>query len=322
MKGEFNMRMVNAAETGMKVTELCHGTLILGPLQANITPEEGAKAIRKSLEMGVNFYDTAQGYRTYPHLALGLKGVDRSKVVIASKSHARTYEEMKDAVEECLRELALEQIGIFHLHQIQSLQDLKGRQGALDCLLEFKQKGVIRAIGASLHTIAGMNAVNDEPAFDVVFPVLNKRGLGIIDGNLKDMLMTLQVSKQRGKFVYAMKPLGGGHLYQEVEAAFNYLRELPWCDAIACGMKDEADVKMNIAIFNNEPVTEAMTRRVHTVARHLVVYDRCIACGLCVPECDQGALSMGERKAVVDDSKCILCGYCAAVCPEYVIRVV
>ncbi len=316
------MRMMEIGKTGLSVTELCHGTLILGPLQANMTPEEGAVAIRKSFEMGVNFYDTAQGYRTYPHMALGLKGVDRSKIVIASKSHARSYDEMKAAVEECLKALDLKEIGIFHLHQIQSPEDLKSRQGALDCLIEYKKRGVIRAIGASLHTIAGMNAVNNEPAFDVVFPVLNSHGLGIIDGDLQDMLKVLQESKQKGKFVYAMKPLGGGHLYQEVEEAFNFLRELPTCDAIACGMKDEAEVMMNVAIFNDKKVTEEMTQRVHTVARRLVVYDRCVSCGLCVTECDQGALSLGEKKAEVDQSKCILCGYCAAVCPEYVIRVV
>lgn len=316
------MRMVNIGTTGLAVTELCHGTLILGPLQANMTPEEGAVAIRKSFGMGVNFYDTAQGYRTYPHMALGLKGVDRSKVVIASKSHARSYEEMKAAVEECLRELALEEIGIFHLHQIQNLEDLKSRKGALDCLIEFKKRGIVKSIGASLHTIAGMNAVNNEPAFDVVFPVLNKHGLGIIDGDLDDMLKAMDESKVKGKFVYAMKPLGGGHLYKEVEEAFQFLRDLPTCDAVACGMKDEAEVEMNVAIFNNQKVTGEMTQRVHTVARRLVVYDRCVSCGLCVTECDQGALSMGEKKAEVDQSKCILCGYCAAVCPEYVIRVV
>ena len=316
------MRKINIGNTGLTVTELCHGTLILGPLQANIAPEEGAKAIRKSFAMGVNFYDTAQGYKTYPHLALALEGVDRSKFVIASKSHARSYDEMKAAVEECLKALDLKEIGMFHLHQIQSLEDLKGRKGALDCLIDYKKQGVIKAIGASLHTIAGMNAVNDEPNIDVVFPVLNKHGLGIIDGKLPDMLKALEESKRRGKFTYAMKPLGGGHLYEEVEDAFRFLRELPTCDAVACGMKDEAEVEMNVAIFNDRSVTLNMTTRVHTVARKLVVYDRCVACGLCVEACDQHAITLGEKKAAVDQSKCILCGYCAAACPEYVIRVV
>ena len=152
--------------------------------------------------------------------------------------------------------------------------------------------------------------------------MLNSHGLGIIDGKLPDMLKALEESKRKGKFVYAMKPLGGGHLYEEVEEAFKFLRDLPTCDAIACGMKDEAEVEMNVAIFNDKKVTKDMTERVHTVARKLVVYDRCVNCGLCVNECDQGALKLGERKAEVDMSKCILCGYCAAVCPEYVIRVV
>ncbi len=316
------MRMVNVGTTGISVTELCHGTLILGHLQANLTPEEGATAIRKSFQMGVNFYDTAKGYKTYPHLALGLQGIDRGQVVISSKSHSRSYDEMKADIEECLRELSLEQVGIFHLHQISSLDDLNGRKGALDCLIEYKNRGLVGAIGASLHTITGLQAVNEEPAIDVVFPVLNQKGLGIIDGTLEDMLKALDESKRQGKFVYAMKPLGGGHLSQEVEESFEFLRDLPSCDAVAVGMKDEAEIEMNVAIFNDQALTEDLQKRVHTVARRLTVYDRCTVCGLCIDACDQDALRLGDDKAIVDDSKCIFCGYCAAVCPEYVIRVV
>ena len=316
------MRKVNIGNTGITVTELCHGTLILGALQANLSPEEGAKAIRRSYELGVNFYDTAQGYLSYPHIALGLKGVPEDKVVIASKSHASSYEQMQKAVEECLRGLNRSYIDIFHLHLVPSTDNLRARQGALDCLVKMKEKGTIRAIGASTHTIAGVRALNQEPRMDVIFPVLNQHGLGIIDGNLEGMLAALEESKQRGKFIYAMKPLGGGHLAAEVEESFNYLRRLPVCDAVAAGMKDEAEVEMNVAIFEDRPITEEIRRRVGSVHRRLIIYDRCIACGACIDECDQKALSMGEKKVAVDQSKCILCGYCAAVCPEYVIRVV
>jgi len=317
-----NVRKVRIGTTELSVSELCHGTLILGSLQANLTPEEGGRAIRRSFELGVNFYDTAKGYRTYPHLAIGLQGVGRDEVIIASKSHAYSYTGMKTDIEECLRELSLEQVGIFHLHLVSSLDDLRARRGALDCLIECRDRGLIGAIGASTHTVAGVRALNEEPAIDVVFPVLNQRGLGIIDGTLEDMLEALSQSKGQGKFIYAMKPLGGGHLHQEVEDSLKYLRELPLCDAVAVGMKDEAEVEMNVAIFNGHAVTENMRQRVHAVERRLIVYDRCTGCGLCIDECDQGALSLVDDKAVVDEPRCILCGYCAAVCPEYVMRVV
>lgn len=316
------MRKVNIGRTGISVSELCHGTLIMGPLQADLSPEEGARAIRRSFELGVNFYDTAKGYRTYQHLALGLQGIARDRVVIASKSHARSYAEMKADVEECLRELSLERVDIFHLHLVPSEEALTARREAFDCLIEFRDRGLIGAVGASTHTIAGVRALNAQPDIEVVFPVLNQRGLGIIDGTLEGMLEALSESKRQGKFVYAMKPLGGGHLYQEVEQSLAYLRELPLCDAVAIGMKDESEVEMNVAIFEGCTITEEMRQQVHAVERRLIVYDRCTGCGLCLEECDQEALTIIDGKAVVEQSRCILCGYCAAVCPEYVIRVV
>jgi aryl-alcohol dehydrogenase-like predicted oxidoreductase len=141
------MRKMAIANTGITVTELCHGTLILGPLQADLPAQQGAKAIRKSFEMGVNFYDTAQSYGYYKHLVLGLQGISEDKVVIAGKSHAITFDQMKAHVEECLRELKRSYIDIFHLHLV-TAENLAQRQGALDCLKEMKTKGLILAIGA------------------------------------------------------------------------------------------------------------------------------------------------------------------------------
>ncbi|MFC1901064.1 aldo/keto reductase [Chloroflexota bacterium] len=316
------MKKVDIGKTGVSVTELCHGTLIMGRLQRDMTHEDGAKAIKKSFELGVNFYDTAQGYGTYPHLALGFKDIPRDKLVVASKSHAASYEDMKTAVDDCLKELSLKQVGIFHLHLVSSTENLESRRGALECLIDYKKKGLVGAIGGSTHTVAGVRAINSEPAFDVCFPVLNMKGLGITDGNLDDMLEALMESKEKGKFVYSMKPIGGGHLHNEVEESIDWLRKLPECDAIAIGMKDDAEVEMNVTIFNDVAVSDELRQRVHSVDRKLTVYPRCIGCGLCIDECDQGAITIVEEKAVVDDDKCILCGYCAAACPEYVIRVI
>lgn len=319
---ESGLKKIAIGGTGMAVTELCHGTLILGRLQADLSPAEGARAIRRSYDLGVNFYDAARSYGTYAHLAAGLHGVPRDRVVIASKSHARSHDAMKADVEECLRELSLDRVGIFELHLVSSGEDLRGRQGALDCLRELRDAGLIGAVGASTHTIAGVEALNAEPDIEVIFPVLNVRGLGIIDGNLDGMLEALRESRRRSRFVYAMKPLGGGHLASQAEDCFRYLRELPQCDAVCVGMKAGAEVELNAAIFEDVPVSRELRNRVRAVERKLTIYDRCNGCGLCVAECDQGALRLVDGRAVVDMPRCILCGYCAAVCPEYVIRVV
>jgi len=62
--------------TGIQVTELSFGSLILGKIQqADLTVEEGGQTVRKVLELGINFFDTAPPYGTEAHLREGLRGV-------------------------------------------------------------------------------------------------------------------------------------------------------------------------------------------------------------------------------------------------------
>ena len=86
------MRMVRMPKTGLKVSELCFGTLTLGTLQANLPPQEGAKAVRKALELGVTFFDTAQSYGSYPHLREGLVGATDELIVVSRLGHIFTDE--------------------------------------------------------------------------------------------------------------------------------------------------------------------------------------------------------------------------------------
>ena len=150
------MKRASLGGTGIEVTELCFGTLTLGHLQADLSPEDGARAIRRALERGVNFIDTAKGYRTYAHTRLGIEGF--ADVVLASKSTAPGAEDMRTDVETCLRETGREIIDIFHLHLIKSFDDLRSREGALDALVRCREAGMIRAVGLSAHGPEGMRA--------------------------------------------------------------------------------------------------------------------------------------------------------------------
>jgi aryl-alcohol dehydrogenase-like predicted oxidoreductase len=316
------MKKVKLGRSGIEVTELCFGTLTMSWLQAGLSPDEGAPAISRALDLGVDFIDTAQAYRTYEHVAEALKG-RKKKPVIATKSHARTYDEMKAAVEQALEMMRLDHLDIFLFHLTRSEEDYLERKGAIDCLLEYRHKGLIRALGISTHTLEGMAPAFNHEELEIILPCINRKGLGINDVSLEEFLPALRELHSRGKGVYAMKPLAGGHLFHDVAASLNYVRQLDAVDAAAVGMKSIAEVEMNVAIFNDQPVRPQMLERARQVSKKLIIYSHiCEGCGSCVEHCEQGALSLVDGKSSVDQDKCILCGYCAEECPVFCIRVV
>lgn len=53
--------------TGLNVSALCFGALPMGPLQADLSTEEGGALILEALERGVNFIDTAELYNLFTY---------------------------------------------------------------------------------------------------------------------------------------------------------------------------------------------------------------------------------------------------------------
>jgi len=45
------------------------------------------------------------------------------------------------------------------------------------------------------------------------------------------------------------------------------------------------------------------------------IYEECISCGACEPECPVAAISEGEDIYVINPELCIDCGACVDVCP-------
>lgn len=314
------MDYVQLGQSGLTVSKLCFGALTIGPLQRNLSPEEGSQVVLRALELGVNFIDTAEIYETYHHIRLALERFKHAEqVVVATKSYAYTREGMKESLEKARRELGLDVIPLFMLHEQESSHTLRGHWPAMEVLLEAKQAGIVKAVGISTHHVQGVMAASAVPEIDVISPLINYTGIGIQGGSRDEMLAAILKAVQEGKGIYAMKPLGGGHLLADWSQALEFLLGIPEIHSIAVGMKNLQEVEGNVAFFQGErnlPAPEPATRKLH-------VDYWCTGCGSCVGACPNGTLELREGKAaVVFPQECVFCGYCGASCPEFAIKVI
>lgn len=316
----FNMIYRQLGTTGLMVSHLCMGVLTIGPLQSNLPLEEGAEVLAYALRRGINFFDTAKSYKTYPYIKKAIKDTG-IRPVISSKSYDYTWQGMKDSVEEALDEMGISYIDMFLLHEQESLLTLKGHREALDYLLQARAKGIIKAVGLSTHSIQGVLAGIQTTEIEVIHPLVNRRGLGIIDGSREEMLSAIRYAHDGGKGIYAMKALGGGNLYREAWESFCFVAENDSIHSMAVGMKSQNEVDLNIAWIDAKRKTE-LEKRVGGQERHLHIEDWCQACGKCIEHCSYGVLSINEEKLNVEASHCILCGYCAQYCEDFCIKIV
>lgn len=306
--------------TGLVVSGLCMGVLTIGPLQSNLSLPQGADVLAYALKRGINFFDTAKIYKTYPYIK---KAIEDSGIrpVITTKSYDYTYAGMKDSVEEALDEMGISYIDIFMLHEQESELTLKGHREALQYLAEAREKGIVQAIGISTHSVQGVLAGARSSAVEVIHPLINRRGLGIMDGSRDEMLDAISYAYNCGKGIYAMKALGGGNLIGEAYESFQFVRSLNTIQSMAVGMQSREEVDLNISWMEGRRDID-LEKRVRQKPRRLLIEEWCQGCGSCTEHCRYGALSLKDNAAAVDGSKCILCGYCSRFCNDFCIKIV
>lgn len=315
------MKYINLFEK-RNVSKLCYGTLSLSNLQNSDTMENRVRLLNYSLEKGINFFDTAELYNNYDILKEFIKGKDRNKLVIASKSYAYDKNTAEYSINKALKEMDTDYLDVFMLHEQDNCNNFIGHYKAVDRFMKYKEDGIIKHFGISTHRV---EAVRDSIKFkeiEFLFPLFNYKGIGIQDGNIEDMSEALKKAKEYNKFIMAMKIYGGGHLINEAEKAFKYVDNLNYIDSIAAGMGTVEEIDANISYMDNNELNENIKNKIRNQKRTLVVEEWCAGCGKCAKKCRQNALEIVDGKCRVDMEKCVLCSYCAGECKDFYIKIV
>ncbi|MBR0368756.1 MAG: aldo/keto reductase [Clostridia bacterium] len=311
------MQMRKLGKSGLAVSHLCYGTLTMSPLQKGLSPEAGARLLIHAYERGVRFLDTADLYGTYPHIRLALR--DAPDYVISTKAYCWDEPTAAAALERAFRGLGRDYVDLFMLHEQESLYTLRGHEEALVYLQKQKALGHIGAVGVSTHYAACVRAAPRFPMIDVIHPLINRAGIGIQDGAREDMEDAIRAARAHNIGIFAMKPLGGGHLISDNRAALEYAINSPLLDSVAMGMQSVEEIDADVAAFEGDFARlDALKNR----PRQIMVHDWCEGCGKCAERCRQEAISIVDGRATVDPEKCVFCGYCARACPQFCIKVV
>lgn len=235
--------LVALGKTGVKVTRIAMGTgTVGGPHESNQTragQENFTRVVRRALDAGINFFDSADLYGSMPFFGKALQGVPRDKYVILSKLRGQdTAEQAQADIERFLKELGVDYIDILLTHCATRANWAEQRAGVLEVLSKAKEKGTIRAHGVSWHGMEPLQTIADTAWGDLALGRINHKGINM-DGKPDEAVPHFKKIHEKGKFVLGMKILGEGKIKEsdEINASLRFVLGLGAVDAMTIGFE-------------------------------------------------------------------------------------
>ncbi len=228
------MKTVRMGRTGLKVSEICLGTMTFG---YQCDEKTSFAIMNKAADAGVYFIDTADVYpvppsvetagRTEEIVGKWLKG-QRDRFVLATKCRMKVGPGMNDeglsrrhiikAVDDSLRRLQTDYIDLYQPHSFDADTPIEETLSALDDVV---RAGKVRYLGCSnypawqIAIALGVSAAKGLERFDCVQPRYN-----LLFRDIEAELMPL--CRDQGLGIIAYNPLAGGFLtgkYDSLDAA-------------------------------------------------------------------------------------------------------
>lgn len=202
------MKTVILGRTGLESSVIglgCGGPSRLGQTQGK-SEAESIAVVRRALDLGINFIDTAEAYGTQPIVGKALAGVDRNSYILSTKKNVSRQGERIPAqqfvadFENSLRDLQVDSVDIFHLHGVKPDEYDYAVDEIVPALLQLREQGKVRWLGITesfsndtrhdtLHRaieddywdvmMVGFNLLN-QTARDRIFPATIEKNIGTL----------------------------------------------------------------------------------------------------------------------------------------------
>ena len=315
------METVRLGRTDLVVNKTAFGAL---PIQ-RVAMEEAKRILRRAVDGGINFIDTARGYSdSEEKLGAALDPSLRKQIVLATKARPSDGAGLAQSLDTSLKTLRTDYVDILQAHNPKRMPAPDDGSGYYEAFLEARRAGKIRFVGLTAHSVDVAIQAAKSGLYDTVQFPFSYLSTG------KDLEVP-GICRDADVGFLAMKALAGG-LIRNIPAAFAFMRGhenvLPlW------GVQKMEELEEFLALTASPPVWNAdMAASVEKDRRELSAAF-CRGCGYCMP-CPTGidislAARMelylgrqplqrvmeecGEKMAKAAD--CTQCGECRSRCP-------
>lgn len=315
------MSTIQLGRTGLCTEQNAFGAL---PIQ-RIPKADAVRLLRRAYEGGMTYFDTARAYTdSEEKLGEAFAGM-RDKVLIATKTMAKTADAFWNELHTSLRTLGTDYLDLYQLHMPPFCPLPGGEDGLYDALCEAKRQGKVRHIGITAHRLDVARQIIESGLYEtLMFP------FSYISGGQETAVA--RAALDAGMGFIAMKALSGGLITNSAAACAWMLGQkdvLPiW------GIQREWELEEFLSYIQNPPALTAELQAVIDADRRELQGEFCRGCGYCMP-CPQGInipscarASVMMRRAPAENflnekgqammkkiEGCIHCGQCAARCP-------
>ena len=270
------MRQITLGSTGITVPQNAFGAL---PIQ-RVSTEMAVKLLRRAYEGGMRFFDTARAYSdSEVKVGEAFDGM-REKVFIATKTGAKTPEEVHAQVETSLKNLRTDYIDIYQFHCADQCYRPGDGTGMYECMEELKKEGKIRHIGITAHKLYIAEEAVESGLYETLqypFSYLSSE---------KEIALVKKCKEANMGFI-AMKGLAGG-LINRSEAAMAFMSQFDNALPI-WGIQKEKELEEWLSYMAETPtMNEELTAYIEKEQKELTG-EFCRGCGYCMP-CPAGIM--------------------------------
>ena len=214
------MEYTKLGNTDIEVSKLCVGCMSFGKAGTmhdwTLDEEKSEQVIKHALDLGINFFDTANGYSagtSEEYLGRALKKhIAREKVVIASKVYFNEGRLSRKAIEReiegTLQRLGTDYLDLYIIHRFDYDTPI---EETMETLHELVKAGKVRAIGASAmygYQFHNMQIVAEKHGWTPFSTMGNHYNLLYRE----DERELIPICRQMGVSLMPYSPLAAGHL--------------------------------------------------------------------------------------------------------------